>query len=104
LWQLLPDRSRCELWPASFAFSNDLGFSIAAGPALPLKTGTLPEEAVRDYPQSHYELNLQLAIESKDAAALAKLLARRTSDDTLRLGLYMLAFALVVAAVLKFAL
>lgn len=104
LWHLLPDRSRCELWPATFAFSNELGFSIAAGPALPMKRGTLPEEAVRDYPQSHYELNLQLAIESKDAAALQKLLARRTSDDTLRLGLYMLAFALVVAAVLKFAL
>lgn len=103
LWQLLPDRSRCELWPATFAFSNDLGFSIAAGQALALKPGTLPEEAVRDYPQSHYELNLQLAIEMKDAAALQKLLARRTSDDTLRLGLYMLAFALIVAAVLKFA-
>jgi hypothetical protein len=103
LWQLLPDRSRCELWPATFAFSNELGFSIAAGPALALKVGALPEEAVRDYPQSHYELNLQLAIEMKDAAALRKLLARRTSDDTLRLGLYILAFALVVAAVLKFA-
>jgi hypothetical protein len=103
LWQLLPDRSRCALWPATFAFSNDLDFSIAAGPALVQKRGTLPEEAVRDYPQSHYELNLQLAIESKDAAALQKLLARRTSDDTLRLGLYILAFALVVAAVLKFA-
>lgn len=104
LWQLLPDRSRCELWPATFAFSTELGFSIAAGPALALKRGTLPEDAVRDYPQSHYELNLQLAIESNDAAALKKLLARRTSDDTLRLGLVILAFALAVAAVLKFAL
>jgi hypothetical protein len=104
LWQLLPDRSRCELWPATFAFAPDLGFSVAAGPGAAVARGALPEEAVRDYPQSHYELNLQLAVESKDAAALRKLLARRTSDDTLRLGLYMLAFALVVAAVLKFAL
>lgn len=104
LWQLLPDRSRCELWPATFAFAHDLGFSVAAGPALAAKRGMLPEEAVRDYPQSHYELHLQLAIESKDAAALRALLARRTADDTLRLGLYMLAFALVAAAVLKFAL
>jgi hypothetical protein len=47
-------------------------------------------------------LNLQLAIESGDRAALRKLLARRTADDTIRLGLYILAFALVAAAVVKF--
>lgn len=101
LWQLLPDKTRCELWPASFAFSNELGFQAAAGPMQPPK-GTIPEGALRDYPQSSYELNLQIAIESGDRKALRKLLARRTSDETLRLGLYMLAFALVVAAVLKF--
>src|SRR5581483_8712692 len=26
LWQLLPDRTRFELWPATFAFSTELGF------------------------------------------------------------------------------
>jgi hypothetical protein len=101
LWQLLPDRTRCELWPASFAFSDELGFHAAAGPAEPPK-GAIPEEALRDYPQSSYELNLQIAIESGDRKALRKLFARRTSDETLRLGLYMLAFALVAAAVMKF--
>jgi hypothetical protein len=106
LWQLLPDRTRCELWPASFAFSDELGFHAAVGPTLPTPRHgmqVLSEEAIRDYPQSHYELNLQIAIESGDRKALRKLLARRTADDTIRLGLSILAFALVVAAVLKFA-
>lgn len=106
LWQLLPDRSRSDLWPATFAFSDELGFDAATGPTLPtLRDGVrvLTEDTIRDYPQSSYELNLQLAIESGDRIALRKLLARRTADDTIRLGLYMLAFALIVAAVLKFA-
>jgi hypothetical protein len=106
LWQLLPDRTRRDLWPATFAFSDELGFHAAVGPTIPSaqhKGHVLVEEAIRDYPQSSYELNLQIAIESGDRKSLRKLLARRTSDDTLRLGLYMLAFALIVAAVLKFA-
>ena len=105
LWQLLPDRTRCDLWPATFAFSDELGFHAAVGPTLPTPrhgVQVLPEDAIRDYPQSSYELNLQIAIESGDRKALRKLLARRTSDETLRLGLYMLAFALVAAAVMKF--
>ncbi len=105
LWQLLPDRTRRDLWPATFAFSDELGFHAAVGPALPTPRHglqVLSEDAIRDYPQSHYELNLQLAIESGDRAALRKLLARRTTDDTIRLGLYILGFALVVAAVMKF--
>ncbi len=106
LWQLLPDRTRCDLWPATFAFSDELDFHAAVGPTFPTPrhgVQVLMEEAIRDYPQSSYELNLQLAIESGDRAALRKLLARRTADDTVRLGLYILAFALVTAAVLKFA-
>jgi hypothetical protein len=102
LWQLLPDRTRCDLWPASFAFSDELGFHAAVGPALPTRRygmQVLVEDAIRDYPQSSYELNLQIAIESGDRLALKKLLARRTSDETLRLGLYMLVFALAVAVV-----
>ena len=105
LWQLLPDRTRCELWPATFAFSNELGFHAAAGPTLATArhgVQALSEDAVRDYPQSNYELNLQIAIESGDRRGLKKLLARRTADDTIRLGLYLLAFALISAAVLKF--
>lgn len=105
LWQLLPDRTRCDLWPATFAFSDELGFHAAVGPTLPTPRHgprVLTEDAIRDYPQSSYELSLQLAIEGGDRAALKRLLARRTADDTIRLGLYILAFALVVAVVLKF--
>ena len=105
LWQLLPDRTRCELWPATFAFSDELGFHAAVGPTLPTPrhgVQVLPEDAIRDYPQSSYELNLQIAIESGNRAALKRLLSRRTADDTIRLGLYILGFALVAAAVLKF--
>jgi hypothetical protein len=106
VWHLLPDRTRRDLWPATFAFSDDLGFHAAVGPTLPTPARdgvpVLTEDALRDYPQSSYELSLQTAIESGDRAGLRKLLARRTPDDTIRLGLYMLAFALSVAAVLKF--
>lgn len=105
LWQLLPDRTRCDLWPATFAFSDELGFHAAAGPTLPTTrhgVQVLVEDAIRDYPQSNYELALQLAIESGDRAGLRRLLARRTADDTIRLGLYILAFALISAAVLRF--
>jgi hypothetical protein len=106
LWQLLPDRTRCDLWPATFAFSDELGFHAAVGPTLPTPrhgVQVLPEDAIRDYPQSSYELSLQIAIESGDRVALKRLLARRSADDTIRLGLYIIGFALVVAAVLKLA-
>src|SRR5207253_9482251 len=32
LWTLLPDRTRGKLWPASFAFSNELGFDVIVVP------------------------------------------------------------------------
>lgn len=106
LWQLLPDRTRSELWPATFAFSDELGFHAAVGPTLPTPrhgVQVLPEDSIRDYPQSSYELSLHVAIESGDRAALKRLLARRSADDTIRLGLYILAFALITAVILKFA-
>ncbi|MBA4066120.1 MAG: hypothetical protein C0501_20860 [Isosphaera sp.] len=105
VWQLLPDRTRADRWPASFAFSADLGFHLAAGPAFARperEPRPLTEEAVKDYPQSRYELDLQIAVESGDRAALRRLLARRTSDDTVRLAAYIILFALVVAALLRF--
>ena len=103
LWQLLPDSSRRELWPASFAFSSELGFQLAIGPDLKVPGyRQLTEEALRDYPPGSYELNLQIAIESGDSAGVRQLLARRSSDETLRLGLYMVAFALVVAVLFRF--
>ncbi len=104
LWLLLPDRTRSGLWPATFAFSNELGFHAAVLPPLtsskPLQNA-LTEESLRNYPESSYELSLQTAIESGNRAALRALLARRTANETIRIGLTILAFALVAAVVLK---
>src|SRR5262249_58012776 len=106
LWQLLPDRTRCELWPASLAFSDENGFHAAAMPELPPDPDRLryTEDGLRDYPQSRYELNLQIAAEAGDQPELDRLFARRTSNETIRLGLYIIAGALVLAALFKFVL
>jgi hypothetical protein len=104
LWQLLPSSSQRELWPASFAFSNELRFHLAVGPTFQSadRMPQLTEDILRDYPPGRYELNLQIAVESGDRTSLRRLLARRSSDETLRLGLYMVAFALLVAVVFRF--
>ena len=64
----------------------------------------MTEDALRDYPAGHYELNLQIAIEAGDRRGLQRLLARRSSDETIRLALYMVAFALIVAVMFRFVL
>lgn len=105
VWKLLPDRTRADLWPASFAFSDELGLHFAILPAITserLPPGVLKEESVRDYPQSRYELHLQIAVESGDRAAVRRLLARHTADDAIRLALYILGFAIIVAVVFRF--
>ena len=104
LWLLLPTRTRRDLWPASFAFSNELGFHAVVLPTVPTKLGytDLTEEQARDFPSSRYELNLQIAAESGDQAELDRLFERRTSQETLRLGVGMVIAALATAAVFKF--
>jgi hypothetical protein len=104
LWQLLPDSTRREIWPASFAFSNDLRFHLAISPNFQTadQQARMTEDLLRDYPPGSYELNLQIAVESGDRNSLRRLLARRSSDETLRLGLYMVAFALLAAIVFRF--
>lgn len=106
LWQLLPDRTRATLSVASFAFSDELGFDAVAMPVLPERSATAfhTEDGLCDYPASSYELSLQTAVESKNAAELRRLLARRTSDETLRLGLMIVAGALVLAVIARFVL
>lgn len=101
LWKLLPDRTRIHLWPATFAFSDELGFHFAAvaAPVCPPSPALLTEDAARDYPPSRYELHLQIAVETGDRAGLRRLLARRTADDTIRLALYLIVFALITAIV-----
>lgn len=111
IWRLLPIRSRAELWPASFAFCNDLGFSVIVLPTSsneavirrPAPPGYLNEEQVRNYPQGRYELHIQIAVEDADQAALDRLLARPSRQDILRLALTMLVIALVGAVILRVA-
>jgi hypothetical protein len=103
LWQLLPTKSRSDIWPATFAFSEELGFQIVAMPSVPEKLpwGYLSEEQTRDYPEGRYELSLQTAIESGNQFELDRLLARRSSQETLRLAAMMLGFAIVLAVLSK---
>jgi hypothetical protein len=101
LWTLLPTRSRCELWPASFAFGNALGFDALIVPSADSDeyAGYTDEEQAADYPPGNYELNLQIAAEAGDQRELDALLGRRSWKDTWRLGLMLLA---VVAGVVLF--
>ena len=103
LWKLLPTRSRAELWPATFAFSLDLGFHLAVLPAAPapLPPGTVTEEQAKDYPQGRYELALQIAAEDGSQRDIDRLFARRTSRDTLRLAILILIGAVLAAVISK---
>ncbi|MCE9532157.1 MAG: hypothetical protein K8T89_13695 [Planctomycetes bacterium] len=103
LWLLLPDSVRRTLWPATFAFSNDLGFDLLAMPNTPaiLGPGSLTEDQVRDYPDSRYERYLQIAIETNDQAELDRLLARKSTSDMIRLALFIIVIASTVLALTK---
>jgi hypothetical protein len=99
LWTLLPTSTRCELWPASFIFGNALGFHAAATPNAASEEFShyQTEESAGEYPEGRYELALQTAAEAGDQRALDRLFARRTPAETMRLGLYLLAVALIVS-------
>lgn len=110
LWSLLPQRSRGDLWPATFAFSDELRFHFRVAPPQQLAAemaacrdrpcyDLLDEEAARNYPAGSYELNLQIAVESGDRAALQQLLHRRTPEETLRLAFYLLLCTIIAALV-----
>lgn len=93
LWTLLPTRSRGRLYPATFAFSGDLGFDVLILPRLNLlheKEGYSTEDMACDYPGGSYEFAVQQAAESGDQAALDRLFNRRDSRETLRLALVLL--------------
>lgn len=98
LWALLPASTRGHLWPASFAFGNDLSFHVLVLPRIrgDEVAGYLTEEQAGDYPEGRYELNLQLAAEAGDQRELDMLFARRSSAETMRLGLILLAVAVIL--------
>lgn len=100
LWQLLPVRSRADLWPASFAFSNRLQFHALVVPqaqAEEFDFRYLSEAQLDHYPEGRYEAQLQSAAENQDQALLEKLLLRRSQRDTLRLGFWLLAGMLALS-------
>jgi hypothetical protein len=103
LWTLLPYSTRSELWPASFAFGNALGFDAlivrqAAGAEF---AGYSNEDQAAEYPQGIYELRLQTAAEAGDQRELDQLFARRSLNETWKLGVTILLFLLGVLVVLR---
>jgi hypothetical protein len=103
LWQLLPNKARAELWPASVVFAPDLPFDAAATPELPPDPAGVrhTEDGLKGYPPGNYEHRLQAAVEGGDQRELDALLSRRTGGETLRLGLTIIGLAVAGAAVLK---
>ena len=100
LWLLLPEVTRCRLWPTSFAFSPELEFDVLVVPhadEIVLESYTTEEQAA-DYPEGTYELALQHAAENGDQNDLDVVFSRRDSHHTIRLALAVL--ALVSALVL----
>ncbi|MCI0642141.1 MAG: hypothetical protein L0Y72_29630 [Gemmataceae bacterium] len=97
LWTLLPYRTRAKLWPATFAFSNALGFDALVVPRIYAADfeGYTSEEQAAEYPPGRYEMSLQIAAEQGDQRELDALLNRRTVQDTFRL-----AWALLIVVVL----
>lgn len=92
LWTLLPHSTRARLWPATFAFSNALGFDVVVVSRAFAADfeGYTSEEQAADYPAGHYEIALQVAAETGDERQLDGLLNRRSTHDTMRLGLVLL--------------
>jgi hypothetical protein len=92
LWTLLPTSTRCQVWPASFAFANTLGFNALVTPRAPHEdyADYLTEEQAGHYPEGHYELHLQIAAEAGDQRELDILFARRSRRETWQMGLILL--------------
>jgi hypothetical protein len=104
LWTLLPASSRAQLWPASFAFGNALGFDAVVVPRARAEeyADYVREEQAAEYPEGSYELNLQIAAEAGDQKELDALFGRRSHAQMLRLALILLGLMVTVALVSKF--
>jgi hypothetical protein len=103
LWTLLPHTARRDLWPATFAFGNALGFDALVVPRRSEDEypGYITEQQAADYPAGQYELSLQMAAEAGDQLALDHLFTRRSSRDTLRLAVAMAVVLSLVVLVLR---
>lgn len=102
LWLLLPTSTRTHLWPASFAFSNALGFDAVIVPVVnkaEFDHQYLSEEQADNYPEGRYELAVQSAAEAGDQAWLDSVFARRSRREVWRLGLWVLAALIILTLV-----
>jgi hypothetical protein len=104
LWMLLPDSTRAEAWPASYAFGPELDLqAIVVSKADPAAfSGYVTEAQAADYPEGRYELNLQIAAEAGDQSALNRLLNRRSSRQTVWMAVMLLIAAMGMAALARF--
>ncbi len=102
LWMLLPISSRADYWPASFAFSNALGFHAVALPRIdPAQCANyLNEEQAGDYPEGKYELDLQRAAEQGDQDTLDALFARRSYREVRRIAMVLLFVVILLPLVM----
>jgi hypothetical protein len=89
LWTLLPHSLRPKLWPASFAFSSELGFDLLVVPRFNDVSiaGYTTEEQAGDYPPGSYELALQTAAESGNEHDLDAVFRRRSANETMKLAI-----------------
>jgi hypothetical protein len=106
LWTLLPTATRRDLWPATFAFGNALGFDALVVPRLDpsMFANYVLEEQAGDYPEGHYELAVQTAAEAGRQEDLDILFARRSYRDTKKIALFLLfaiGFLVVAFALIK---
>jgi hypothetical protein len=104
LWMLLPDSTRAEVWPASYAFSPALDIHAIVVPKADTASfpSYLTETQAGDYPEGRYELNLQIAAEAGDQAELNRLLYRRSSRQTVWLAVILLIAVMGLAAMAKY--
>jgi hypothetical protein len=104
LWALLPTATRCRMWPATLVFADPSRFHVAVVPRSDdaALAAYVDEERAGDYPEGHYELELQIAVEHGDQERLDELLARRSRSQVMRLGFVLLAVLVLGPVAIRF--
>jgi hypothetical protein len=99
LWALLPSAARAEMWPATYATSNEPGFHVLTTPKAEGEqyAGYLKEAEVAEYPEGRYERGLQEAVEAGDQPEVDRLLSRRSRSEMLRLAVILLVLVSLAA-------
>ncbi len=103
-WTLLPNSSRADVWPATFAFNNALPFDLLVVPIYDVEDfhDHVTEDQAAEYPEGRYEVALQRAAETDDQEELDILFHRRGSRETLRLAIILVIAMTVLVLVNNF--